>query len=108
MPNGSTGSQYFSVVKNLTAGTRPLFDIGMASGGSYLYPYGFFGLDPVAQLGLLTQSNFDTLQFAYVIDGEPAATTALHSAVKKLTYRPGFNRLRRDGLRWIPQVNGQF
>lgn len=43
-----------------------------------------------------------------MIDGDPAATSALNAAAQKVTAQPDANRLRRDGLRWIPAVNGEF
>ena len=37
-----------------------------------------------------------------------AGTEALNATAQKLTAAPDANRLRTDGLRWIPQVNGEF
>ena len=50
----------------------------------------------------------DTQALRYTIDGDVAATSALNNAAQKLKAVPDANRLRRDGLRWIPAVNGAF
>jgi hypothetical protein len=50
----------------------------------------------------------DTNALTYVIAGDVPGSTALNASVQKLTAAPDANRLRRDGLRWIPQVNGEF
>ena len=101
------GAQFASVVKNLTGGERPLFAQGFDYGGSFRFAYGGFGGDGTIN-GILTQSTFDTQALRYTVDGDAAATTALNNAAQKLTAEPDANRLRRDGLRWIPAVNGTF
>jgi len=113
-PTTPLGQQYYSVIENLTGGDRPIFDIGFADGGSLLYPYFFFGVDPIA-LGLLTKEIFDTNEFngpnatrPYTVDGNATASAMLNAGTPILTAQAGANRLRTDGLRWLPLVNGQF
>ncbi len=101
------GAQFASVVKNLTGGERPMFAQGFEYGGSYRLAYGGFGGDGTIN-GILTQNNLDTQALRYTIDGELEATSALNASAQKLTAQPDANRLRRDGLRWIPVVNGAF
>ena len=101
------GAQFASVVKNLTGGERPMFAQGFEYGGSYRFAYGGFGGDGTIN-GILTQNILDTQALRYMIDGDPAATSALNAAAQKLVAQPDANRLRRDGLRWIPAVNGDF
>ena len=101
------GAQFASVVKNLTGGERPLFAQGFEYGGSFRFAYGGFGGDGTIN-GILTQNAFDTQALRYTIDGDAAATSALNAAAQKLSAQPDANRLRRDGLRWIPAVNGAF
>ncbi len=103
----AAGVQYLSVVKNLTGGERPLFQEGIAFGGSFPLAYGVFG-DAGTINGILNRPVIDTRRFTYVIDGETAASDALNAAVLTLTPDPQANRLRRDGLRWIPKVNGEI
>ena len=101
------GAQFASVVKNLTGGERPLFAQGFEYGGSFRFAYGGFGGDGTIN-GVLTQSTLDTTALRYTIDGDAAASRALNNAAQKLTAAADANRQRRDGLRWIPAVNGAF
>ena len=101
------GAQFASVVKNLTGGERPLFAQGFEFGGSFRFAYGGFGGDGTIN-GILSKSILDTQALRYVIDGEPEASNALNTAVQKIVAQSDANRLRRDGLRWIPAVNGDF
>ena len=101
------GAQFASVVKNLTGGERPMFAQGFEYGGSYRFAYGGFGGDGTIN-GILTQNTLDTQALRYTIDGDLAATSALNASAQKLTAQPDANRLRRDGLRWIPAVHGAF
>ncbi len=101
------GVKYLSVVKNLTGGQRPMFDLGIAFGGSFPSAYGTFGSDGTVT-GILNKNVLDTTKFTYVIDGDPAGSAALNASAIDLVAEPDANRLRRDGLRWIPVVNGEF
>ena len=101
------GAQYASVLKNLTGGERPMFAQGFEYGGSYRFAYGGFGGDGSIN-GILAKNTLDTQALRYLIDGDAAATSALNAAAQKLIAQPDANRLRSDGLRWIPAVNGDF
>ena len=103
----ATGQKYVSVVKNLTGGERPLFDLALAYGGSFPSAYGTFGGDGTIN-GILNKPGLDTNAYTYTIDGDTAGTAALNASVLKVTAQPDANRLRTDGLRWVPQVNGEF
>ncbi len=101
------GAQFASVVKNLTGGERPMFAQGFEYGGSYRFAYGGFGGDGTIN-GILSKSTLDTQALRYMIDGEPEASNALNAAAQKIVAQLDANRLRRDGLRWMPAVNGAF
>ena len=101
------GAQFASVVKNLTGGERPMFTEGFGYGGSFRFAWNGFGGDGTIN-GILNQNALDTQALRYTIDGDTAATSALNTAARNLTAQPGANRLRRDGLRWVPAVNGAF
>jgi hypothetical protein len=103
----ATGARYASVVENLTGGVRPMFAQGLAFGGSFPSAYGTFGGDGTVS-GILNRPGVDTNGITYTITGDTAGSAALNAAVQKMTADPEANRLRRDGLRWIPRVNGQF
>ncbi len=103
----ATGEKYLSVLKNLTGGTRPMFDLGITFGGSFSSAYGTFSSDGTIA-GILNKSILDTNTFTYSIDGDVAESTALNASAQKLSPETDANRLRRDGLRWIPVINGEF
>ena len=103
----ATGRAYLSVIQNLTGGPRPLFDLGVAVGGSFAPVWGVFGSDGSVN-GILNRNVTDTNRFTYRIDGDAAASSALNAAAQKRTAAPDANRLRRDGLRWIPVSPGDI
>ncbi len=103
----ATGAKFMSVVENLTGGDRPLFDLGVAFGGSFTPVWGVFGGDGTVN-GILNKSSLDTNRFTYTITGDAAGSAALNAAAQKLTATADANRKRRDGLRWIPKANGEI
>ena len=103
----ATGQKYLSVLKNITGGERPMFDLGISIGGSFPSAYGTFGADGTVT-GILNKTVLDTNAYSYVIDGDAAGSTALNTSVLKLSAAADANRLRTDGLRWIPKANGEF
>jgi hypothetical protein len=108
----AAGVQYLSVLQNITGGPRPLFDLGVSYGQSFPSAYGTFTADPTVPYGsiagILNKNVLDTTGFTYTIDGDAAASTALNASVQKITPAADANRLRTDGLRWIPKANGEF
>ena len=103
----ATGQRYLSVVENITGGVRPMFSLGMAVGGSFPSAWGTFGRDGTVN-GILNEEVVDTTGYTYTITGDPAGSDALNAVVQKVLPDPEANRLRTDGLRWIPKVNGDF
>jgi hypothetical protein len=101
------GEKYLSVLKNITGGERPMFALGIAFGGSFPSAYGTFGSDGTVT-GILNKNVLDTNAYTYTIDGDVAGSTTLNATVLKLTAATDANRLRSDGLRWIPKINGEF
>ena len=106
-PTVVKGAQFVSILKNLTGGQRPMFAQGLAFGGSFPSAYGTFGSDGTVT-GILNKNILDTNRYVYTIDGDVAASAAIDSVAQKLTAAPDANRLRTDGLRWIPKINGEF
>ena len=103
----AAGDKYLSALQNITGGPRPMFTQGMQFGGTFGFAWGVFGGDGTVN-GILTKNVLDTSAYTYTIDGDAAGTTALNAATLKITPDADANRLRRDGLRWIPKVNGEF
>jgi hypothetical protein len=108
----ATGTKYLSVLQNITGGPRPMFDQGVAFGQSFPSAYGTFVSDPNTPYGsvtgILNKNVLDTTGFTYTIDGDAAGSTALNASAQKVTPAPDANRLRTDGLRWVPKANGEF
>ena len=101
------GQKYLSVVENITGGVRPLFGLGVAYGGSFPSAWGTFGGDGTIN-GILNRSVLDTTAYTYTITGDPDGSAALNAITLKISPEPDANRLRTDGLRWVPKVNGDF
>lgn len=101
------GARYASILENLTGGPRPLFAQGLQFGGSFPSAYGTFGGDGTVN-GILNRPGLDTNGFTYTVTGDATTSAAINAAAQDLTADPEANRLRRDGLRWIPKVNGEF
>ncbi len=106
-PTNPTGLKFQSVVKNLTGGERPIADLGYRFGGTIPVVFSVFGSDGTVN-GILNKSVVDTNRFTYVVDGDTSTTTTLNTTSLKITAATDANRLRTDGLRWIPKTNGEF
>ena len=103
----ATGAKFVSVLQNITGGPRPLFSQGLAFGGSFPSAWGALGGDGTIT-GVLNKNVLDTTAFSYTIDGDVAGSAALNASVQKLSATADANRLRTDGIRWIPKANGEF
>jgi pimeloyl-ACP methyl ester carboxylesterase len=103
----AAGAKFASVLKNITGGERPMFTQGLLFGGSFPNIWGSLGGDGTIS-GILNKNILDTNGFTYTIDGDVAGSTALNASAQKLTAAADANRLRTDGLRWIPKANGEF
>lgn len=117
-PSGATpgaltpdGVRLRELVENLSGGERPTFDVAFtlpASGGGYTDTvWGTFGRDGTVN-GILNREGVDTRNFTYVLDDDPTGSQALNQNVFRVTADPEANRLRRDGLRWIPKTNARI
>ncbi len=98
------------VVKNLTGGERPIFAQGFANSGLQNVVWGTFGGDGTIN-GILDANVVDTRRIVYQLDSDPSLSLTevqLNAAIVDAVPTPEANRLRRDGLRWVPKVNGKF
>ena len=111
-PTAGAGTKYASVLQNITGGPRPMYSIGLTYGRAFASAYGTFTADPTTPYGsvtgILNKSVLDTTGFIYTIDGDTAGSLALNASAQKITPAVDANRLRTDGLRWIPKANGEF
>lgn len=103
------GDKLKQVVKNLTGGERPMFDIGFA--GPYTGTvWGTFGRDGTMQ-GILNDDVVSTERFIYQLDNNAALSAeeqALNASVYRIKATPDANRPRTDGLRWVPKTNARI
>lgn len=103
------GLKLEAVVRDLTGGDRPLFEIGFR-GGFYNIVMGTGGRDGTVN-GILEKdltSNMDTF---YQLDNDPllsAEEYTFNSTILRVEGDPAANAPRTEGLRYIPEINGQF
>lgn len=105
----AAGNTLAGLVKNLTGGDRPGF---MGGYDSYYWEVVMSngGTDGTIN-GILNQSLAGNQGYVYQLDNNPDLSTAeqtLNNNILRIPANPSANRLRTDGLRWIPKVNGQF
>jgi hypothetical protein len=103
------GNTYKGVMMNLSGGKRPMFDQGFA-GPYHAIVWGTYGGDGTLN-GILNKQGVDTNAFVYQFDDSSTLTAeeyAFNVSIVRATAASDFNRLRRDGLRWIPKANGNF
>jgi pimeloyl-ACP methyl ester carboxylesterase len=106
----AAGDQLKSIVRNLTGGARPGFDQGFATKTLEDAVWSTFGGDGTIS-GILARAVTDTRDVVYQLDDEPAQSDEerkFNEDVYRTTPEPDANALRSDGLRWIPQVNGEI
>ena len=100
------GQQLKIIVQNLTGGARPLFDVGYA--GPYQNTvWGTFGSDGTIT-GILNDRVVSSVNTVYQLDNNPAVSAAEQAytdSMLKVTPVTDANRLRGDGLRWVPKTN---
>ncbi len=111
VPGATTaqGDKLREVVKNLTGGERPIFSVGFAH-PLQATVWGTFGGDGTVN-GIYNRAGIDTTRFTYQLDNDLAMSVeeiALNAAIPDATAAADFNRIRTDGVRWVPKVNGQF
>ena len=105
------GDKLKNVVMNLSGGDRPFYKEGWANAGNQGNIFASLGGDGTIN-GILTQNVLDTTQLFYKVDATSASNTALDTSFNNSAFkiRPtaDANRLRRDGLRWIPTSPGDI
>ncbi len=104
------GEKLKNVVMNLSGGDRPFYKEGWSNAINQDNIWKGLGGDGTIS-GILNSNILDTTQLFYKIDASSTTTTALDTSFNnnafKITPTANANRLRRDGLRWIPVANGE-
>ena len=105
------GDKLKNAVMNLSGGDRPFYKEGWANASNQGNIFSSLGGDGSIN-GILTQNVLDTTQLFYKVDATSASNTALDTSFNNSAFkiRPtaDANRLRRDGLRWIPTSPGDI
>ena len=112
--NTGQGEKLRQIVKNLTGGERPMFAIGFsgspASKSVQDAVWSTFGEDGTVN-GVLTQNVVDTTGLTFQMDDDAALNAeeqVFNTTIFRVKPVPDANRLRRDGLRWIPKTAAQM
>lgn len=103
------GMRLKRIVENLSGGPRPLWDYAYA-GAMQATVWGTFGRDG-KMLGILNEDVVSTVGITYQLDADPALSSeeiAYNTSIYRVQATPDANRLRRDGLRWVPKTNAQI
>ena len=107
--SNAQGDKLKNVVMNLSGGARPFYEEGWANAGNQGNIWASLGGDGTIS-GILNANILDTTQLFYKVDAGSASNTvvdtAFNAAAFKITPSADANRLRRDGLRWIPTCPG--
>jgi pimeloyl-ACP methyl ester carboxylesterase len=108
--SNAQGNKLKNIVMNLSGGARPFYAEGWADEGNQGNIWASLG-DDGSIAGILNSNVLDTTQLFYKVDDSSPTITLLDTAFNNASFkiRPTLdaNRLRRDGLRWIPAVNGE-
>lgn len=107
------GDKLKNAVAYLSGGPRPFFEEGFANAGNQGNIFASLDSSDGTIRGILNDNVVDTTQLFYRIDlsmppTPTPAEVAFNNAAFKITPTPDANRLRRDGLRWIPKTNGDI
>lgn len=105
------GDKLKNAVMNLSGGDRPFYKEGWANAGNQGNIFASLGGDGTIR-GILTQNVLDTTQLFYKVDATSTSNTALDTSFNASAFKiqptADANRLRRDGLRWIPTSPGNI
>jgi pimeloyl-ACP methyl ester carboxylesterase len=98
------------ILRNLSGGDRPGFNIAFGGYQNLLLGY---GADAGNSSGILNGINADTTQVVYRWQTTPgdelnAAEQDFNTNIFRVVADEDANRLRRDGLRWIPMIHGDI
>ncbi len=103
------GLRLKQIVQNLTGGPRPLFDFAYA-GPLQNTVWGTFGSDGTVT-GILNDRVVSNTSTVYQLDSNPALSAeenAYNASIFRVSATPDANRLRTDGLRWVPKTNARI
>lgn len=105
------GDRLKNAVMNLSGGDRPFYKEGWADARNQTNIFASLGGDGTIR-NILNENVLDTTGLFYKIDPSSTSNTSLdlafNAAAFKITPTADANRLRRDGLRWIPVTSANI
>ncbi len=109
--SNTQGDKLKNVVMNLSGGARPFYAEGWANAGNQGNIWASLGGDGTIS-GILNKNILDTRGLSYKIDASSTSITALDTAFNNAAFKiapvADANRLRTDGMRWIPLANADI
>lgn len=108
-PAGLNGERLMLLAQNLTGGKRPIFEYGFRS--SYQNTVMGSGGDDGTIRGVLDRNIYDNSDRVYRwTDGDTptAEEVAFNDMMPRVSQAPGVNAMRDDGVRWLPEIHGDF
>lgn len=108
-PASLNGERLMSMAMNLTGGQRPIFEYGFKS--LYQGIVLATGGDTGTVTGILERNLYDNTDRVYRWTAGPMPTQeelAFNAKMTRTEAAAGANDMRRDGVRWIPEVHGDF
>lgn len=108
-PANLNGERLQAIAMNLTGGQRPIFEHGFRS--VYQNIVLATGGDNGTVTGILARNLYDNSDRVYRWTDGPtpdAEELAFNAAIPRTDAARGANGPRRDGVRWIPEVHGDF
>ena len=105
------GERLKGLAMNLSGGARPFFAEGYADPSLQKSLWSVGARDGTFD-GVLNGSAVDTRRIVYRFGEEPGPLSteerAFNASIVRAVPKPDANRRRRDGLRWVPEVQGDF
>ncbi len=103
------GARLKTMVMHLTGGPRPIFEEGFTNDALQKVVWDSLGRTGDVN-GMLSASKnvVDTRRIRYHFDAPPPVVEAFNASIVRATADADANPKRRDGVRWIPKVNGEF
>lgn len=103
------GARLKSIVMHLTGGPRPIFDEGFNNDALQKVVWDGLGrTGDVAGILASGKNVVDTRRIRYRFDAPDAVVDAFNASIVRSTADADANPMRRDGVRWIPKINGEF
>ena len=108
-PASPNGERLMLIAQNLTGGKRPVFENGFRS--NFQNTVMGSGGDDGTVRGILDRNIYDNSDRLYRwTDGDTptAEEQAFNDMMPRVSAAPGVNAPRRDGVRWLPEIHGDF